>query len=101
MCTFCLDGAYIADMHIESANFNWNEHMSALKNLATSPGITLYTGRRMFSSATGAAMCTQQFTQLSKTHDGVMEMVIFINISNSWLLNKSHYHAWSYLSSLC
>ena len=76
MCN-CLDAGQV-DIHNKSANFDWNEHMSALKILAASPGITLYTGRRMFSSDGDTPMYMQQFTQLSQPNDCQMEMVIFL-----------------------
>jgi hypothetical protein len=74
----------IGSQELESvADFDWDSHMAVLKKLVSSPGITLYSGRRMFP----ARGDNQQFSQqphLSPHGDGtVMEFVCYIYYFNA------------------
>jgi hypothetical protein len=50
-CTIATIGVLAAGSELvmeNVADFDWNSHLEALKKLASSPGVMLYAGRRMF-----------------------------------------------------
>jgi hypothetical protein len=76
-CLLC--NLAIGSQELESmADFDWNSHMAILKKLVSSPGITLYSGRRMFPASGDNNLQLAHQPHLSPNGDGcVMESVCY------------------------